>query len=84
MAGHVKEIKLTPPFTKSADRLLKNNLRLRRRIAATLKILMNHPDSPGLHREPISETSIDNLYSLRVNKSIRLLEHESRLPTAFA
>lgn len=84
MTQRVKEIKLTPPFRKSADKLLKKNPKLKRRIAAKLNILINHPDSPGLHREPIGYTSIDNLYSLRVNKSIRILEHESRLPTAFA
>jgi hypothetical protein len=84
MTQRVKEIKLTPPFRKSADKLLKKNPKLKRRIAAKLNILINHPDSPGLHREPIGYTLIDNLYSLRVNKSIRILEHESRLPTAFA
>lgn len=77
MARHFEAIDLTRPFVDSTNKLCKKRPELQEQIDATLSKLLTHPDSPGLHREPIECHWSERLRSCRVNRAVRLLEDES-------
>ena len=73
----VQAIELARPFRVSAHRLCKNQPELGKQVYTAVRRLFDHHDSLGLHREPISVSWSQHLWSCRVNGDVRLLEDES-------
>ncbi len=80
MSRQLEAIDLTTSFIRSSARLCRKRAELQSQISATFDELFFHPDSVGLHREPIKCDWTSHLWSCRVNSSIRLFEEE---PTPF-
>lgn len=76
MPRRYEAIEMTRQFLESVHGLCEGQPDLARRVDSTLDTLCEHPESPGLHREPIRRLKSRKTHSCRVTRDIRLLDEE--------
>lgn len=76
MIKHKRTLTFTGGFGKAAQRLYRSRPAFKHAIVKTLDTLQDHPESPGLHREPIRNKRVRDIWSCRVTKDVRLIHQE--------